>query len=235
MTVHGWCMLQSMCTNCSSRVYQHWIHESKPQSMRFRSADMNNRPEKKSLLTAQGTFFRCVPALLLKMYANSSIWQNQICCSSKRKHQVLLQKVAQKLYTTELEENRSWQFSHQPISAPPCWVFVTEKSTNNSEILWELGSAQPPSGQQKTSCSDLLTVWHPIAVTVATMYPKNHCNQSPSTAFSWPASRPRSVYLHAKRPLVQQLVVVAVVSASSIENYLLTYNLVVLVIAGKQN
>ena len=142
-------MLQSTCTNYSSKVYQHWIHGSKPQRMRFQSTDVDNRPKKKSPVTAQGTFFRCVPALLLKWYANSSIWQNQIlCCPSKRKHQVLLQKITQRLMlcTTELEENRSWQFRHRPISAPPCWVFATEQSINNSEILWELGSAQPPSG-----------------------------------------------------------------------------------------
>lgn len=65
------------------------------------------------------------------------------------------------------------------------------------------------------------------------MYPNNHCNQSPSIVFSWPVLRPRSVSLHAKWPPVQQLVVV-VVLASSTESYLLTYDLVILVIAGKQ-
>lgn len=167
----------------------------------------------------------------------TTIWQNQIlCCPSKRKHQVFLQKAAQRLLlcTTELQENRSWQSRHRPIPAPPCWVFATEQSTNNSETLRELGSAQPLSGQQKTSCSDLLIIWHPTVVTVATVYPNNHCKQSPSIAFSWPASRSKSVSLRAKRPLIHQLVMAAIVSASSAESYLLTYNLVVLVIARKQ-
>lgn len=173
-------MLQSTCTNCSSRVYQFiCIHGSRPQRMRFQSANVDSAAKKNPQPLHRGLssdgYLLCFPSSML-----TTIWQNQIlCCPSKRKHQVLLQKAAQRLLlcTMELQENRSWQSRHRPIPAPPCWVFATEQSTNNSETLRELGSAQPLSGQQKTSCPDLLIIWHPMVVAVATV-----CN--PTTTVS---------------------------------------------------